>query len=44
MLFESITSITVGKLIRANETALAEKRMIEVLNDELSKSNIREIV
>ncbi|KAH8586350.1 tubulin-tyrosine ligase family-domain-containing protein [Bisporella sp. PMI_857] len=43
-LFESITSVTVGKLIQVNENALAEKRMIEVLNDELNQSNIREIV
>lgn len=33
-----------GKLTRVNEKTLAEKRMTEVLNDELSKSNIREIV
>jgi hypothetical protein len=43
-LFESITSVTVGKLIQGNEKTLAEKRMIEVLNDELNQSNIREIV
>lgn len=43
-LLESITSITLGKLTRANETTLPEKLMIEVLNDELGKSNIREII
>jgi tubulin--tyrosine ligase len=44
-LFESITSITVRKL-QGNEKplALAEQRMIEVLNSELKRSSIREIV
>jgi hypothetical protein len=43
-LFESITSITVRKLKQVNEKPSAEKRMIEVLNYELSQINIREIV
>lgn len=43
-LFESITSLTVRKLTQVNERSSAEKRMIEVLNCELSQINIREIV
>lgn len=43
-LFESITCVTVGKLTQINEKSLAEKRMIKVLNCELSKSNIKEIL
>jgi tubulin--tyrosine ligase len=43
-LFESITSITVQKLTQIKESPSAEQRMMEVLNDELKQSNIREIV
>jgi hypothetical protein len=43
-LFESITCITVGKLTQTNDDPLAEKRMVEVLTSELSKSNITEIL
>jgi len=43
-LFESITSITVQKLIQINEKPLAKQRMIEVLNSEPKLSSIREIV
>jgi len=43
-LFESITSVTVGKLMQVNENHIAEKRMIEVLDYKLPRSNIREII
>jgi len=41
---ESITSITVQKLMQVNEKPLAKQRMIEVLNSEPKLSSIREIV
>jgi hypothetical protein len=43
-LFESITCVTVGKLTLIDDKPPAERRMIEVLNYELGKSNIREIL
>ena len=43
-LFELVTCVTMGKLTHMNENPLAEKRMIKVLNYELNKSNIKEVL
>jgi hypothetical protein len=42
-LFDSITCVTVGKLVQMDDN-LASGRLVEVFTEELGKSNIREIL